>query len=126
MNRQMRRQGGGGGGMGGMDALLKQAQQMQEQLLKAQEEFADKSIEATAGGGMVKVVIKGNQKVESVTIDPEAVDPDDVEMLQDLIVAALHDAAARVATLQREALGALGNLDLGGLGGLGGSSGAPD
>ncbi|MGD9893580.1 MAG: YbaB/EbfC family nucleoid-associated protein [Dehalococcoidia bacterium] len=119
MNRQMRRQGGSGGGaggMGGMDALLKQAQQMQEQLLKAQEEFANQSIEATAGGGMVTVVIKGNQKVESVTIDPEAVDPDDVEMLQDLIVAAMNEALEKLQTQQNEMMGPLaGGLKLPGM-----------
>jgi DNA-binding YbaB/EbfC family protein len=118
MNRQMRRQGGGGGagGMGGMDALLKQAQQMQEQLLKAQEEFANQSIEATAGGGMVKVVIKGSQKVESVTIDPEAVDPDDVEMLQDLIVAALNDAYRKADDeMQKSMGGMLGGMRIPGM-----------
>ena len=120
MNRQMRRQGGGGGGgtggMGGMDALLKQAQQMQEQLLKAQEEFAEKSIEASAGGGIVKVVIKGNQKVESITIDPEAVDPDDVEMLQDLIVVAMNEALEKLQQEQSEMMGPLaGGLKLPGM-----------
>jgi DNA-binding YbaB/EbfC family protein len=116
VNRQMRRQGGGGGGMGNMDALLKQAQQMQEQLLKAQEEFANKSIEASVGGGMVKVVIKGNQQVESVTIDPEAVDPDDVEMLQDLIVAAMNEALEQLQKEQSEMMGPLaGGLKLPGM-----------
>ncbi len=120
MNRQMRRQGGGGGGgtggMGGMDALLKQAQQMQEQLLKAQEEFADKNIEASSGGGMVKVVLKGSQKVESITIDPEAVDPDDVEMLQDLIVAAMNEALEKLQQEQSEMMGPLaGGLKLPGM-----------
>ena len=119
MNRQMRRHGGGAGGaggMGGMEGLLKQAQQMQEQLLKAQEEFADTSIEASAGGGMVKVVIKGSQKVESVTIDPEAVDPDDVEMLQDLIVAAMNEALEKLQQKQAEMMGPLaGGLKLPGL-----------
>jgi DNA-binding YbaB/EbfC family protein len=118
MNRQMRRQGGGGGtgGMGGMEALLKQAQQMQEQLLKAQEEFATRNIEATAGGGMVKVVLKGNQTVESVTIDPEAVDPDDVDMLQDLIVAAMNEALQKLQKEQSEMMGPLaGGLQLPGL-----------
>jgi DNA-binding YbaB/EbfC family protein len=117
----MRRQGGGGGaggqgGMGGMDALLKQAQEMQAQLLKAQEAFADKDIEASAGGGMVKVVIKGSRKVESVTIDPEAVDPDDVEMLQDLIVAAMNEAFETLEKEQAEMMGPLaGGLKLPGL-----------
>ena len=110
MNRQMRRHGGGAGGvggMGGMEGLLKQAQQMQEQLLKAQEEFADTSIEASAGGGMVKVVIKGSQKVESVTIDPEAVDPDDVEMLQDLITAAFNECIDKLEAKRAETMGPL-------------------
>ena len=121
MNRQMRRQGGGGGtggagGMGGMDALLRQAQQMQEQLVKAQEEFANTSIEASAGGGMVKVVIKGSQRVESITIDPEAVDPDDVEMLQDLIVAAMNEALEKMQQQQSEMMGPLaGGLKLPGM-----------
>jgi DNA-binding YbaB/EbfC family protein len=120
MNRQMRRQGGGGGGgaggMGGMDALLRQAQEMQEKLLKAQEEFAETSIEASAGGGIVKVVIKGSQKVESVTIDPEAVDPDDVEMLQDLIVAAMNEALDKLQQQQSEMMSPLaGGLKLPGL-----------
>lgn len=118
MNRQMRRQqqGGGGGGMAGMEGLLKQAQQMQEQLVKAQEEFADKLIEASAGGGIVKVVLRGSQKVESVTIDPEAVDPDDVEMLQDLIVAAMNEALEKMQKQQSEMMGPLaGGLKLPGM-----------
>ena len=123
MNRQMRRKGGGGaggpggaGGLGGMEGLLKQAQQMQEQLLKAQEDFKTRSIEATAGGGMVKVVLRGDQTVESVTIDPEAVDPDDVEMLQDLIVAAFNEALEKLQKEQSELMGPLaGGLQLPGL-----------
>jgi len=123
MNRQMRRKGGGGaggpggaGGLGGMEGLLKQAQQMQEQLLKAQEDFKTRSIEATAGGGMVKVVLRGDQTVESVTIDPEAVDPDDVEMLQDLIVAAMNEALEKLQKEQSELMGPLaGGLQLPGL-----------
>src|SRR5687768_16079464 len=112
MNRQMRRHGGGGGGgqggaggMGGMEGLLKQAQEMQAKMLEAQEAFANESVEATAGGGMVKVVIKGSQKVESVTIDPEAVDPSDVEMLQDLIVAAMNEALEKLQKQQAEMMG---------------------
>lgn len=120
MNRHMRRHGGGGaggrGGMGGMDALLRQAQEMQAQLLKAQEEFAQTTVEASAGGGMVKVALKGNQRVESVTIDPEAVDPDDVEMLQDMIVAAMNEALEKLQQKQAEMMGPLaGGLQLPGL-----------
>src|SRR5262245_63954642 len=108
MNRQMRRHGGGGGGqggaggMGGMEGLLRQAQEMQAKMLEAQEAFANENIEASAGGGMVKVVIKGSQRVESVTIDPEAVDPEDVEMLQDLIVAAMNEALEKLQKQQAE------------------------
>lgn len=121
MNRQMRRQGGGGGqggagGMGGMEALLKQAQAMQEQLVKAQEEFADTLHEASAGGGMVKVVMKGNRKVESVIIDPDAVDPDDVEMLGEMIAAAVNQALETIEKQQQEMMGPLaGGLQLPGV-----------
>ena len=138
MNRQMRRQGGGGGGgtggMGGMDALLKQAQQMQEQLLKAQEEFAEKSIEASAGGGMVKVVVSGDMRLQDLRIEPDAVDPDDVEMLQDLVLDAVNQALSQAEELAAQKLqgggmadfdpmSALDSLGLGGA--LGGGGGAP-
>lgn len=124
MNRQMRRRGGGdagggaggAGGLGGMEGLLKQAQMMQEQMAKAQEEFASASIEASSGGGMVTVVLKGSQKVESITIDPEAIDPDDVEMLQDLIVAAMNEALEKLQKQQAEMMGPLaGGLKLPGM-----------
>lgn len=121
MNRQMRRQGGGGGqggagGMGGMEALLKQAQAMQEQMVKAQEEFAGTRHEASAGGGMVKVVITGSRKVESVSIDPDALDPDDVEMLGEMIAAAVNEALDTVEKQQQEMMGPLaGGLQLPGL-----------
>jgi nucleoid-associated protein EbfC len=72
---------------------------------------------------VVTVEMTGTGEVRSVSLAPEVVDPDEVEMLQDLIVAALHDAAVRVTALQREALGAFGDLDLGGMGGLGGGMG---
>ena len=85
---------GGMGGMGGgnMQNMIRQAQKMQADMLKAQEELETKSYEAAAGGGVVKAVVSGKKEVTSVTIDPEAVDPDDVEMLQDLIVAAVNEA----------------------------------
>ena len=79
-------------GMGGMGNLMKQAQKMQAQIMKMQEEMADKTIEATAGGGMVTVVANGRQEIVSIRIEPEVVDPDDVEMLQDLVLAAVNDA----------------------------------
>lgn len=112
------------GDMAGLGGLVESAQAA----LSAQARTAEQVVEGTAGGGVVTVKMTGAGEVQSIELSPEVVDPDDVEMLQDLIVAALHDAAARVATLQREALGAFGDLDLGQLGGLGdpgGSSGAP-
>ncbi len=82
------------GGMGGgnMNNMIRQAQKMQQDMMKAQEELEAKSYEASAGGGVVKAVVSGKKEVVSVTIDPEAVDPEDVEMLQDLIVAAVNEA----------------------------------
>ena len=86
--------GGMRGGMGGgnMNDMLRQAQKMQQEMLKAQEELENKCYEATVGGGMVTAVVSGKKEVSSVVINPEAVDPDDVEMLQDLIVAAVNEA----------------------------------
>lgn len=84
----------GMGGMGGanMQNMIRQAQKMQQEMLKAQEELESKTYEAAAGGGVVTAVVSGKKEVTSVTIDPEAVDPEDVEMLQDLIVAAVNEA----------------------------------
>ena len=88
----------GMGGMGGnMNSMLRQAQKMQQDMMKAQEELESKTYEAAAGGGVVTAVVSGKKELTQVTIDPEAVDPDDVEMLQDLIVAAVN-AAMRKAT----------------------------
>lgn len=84
--------GMGGLGGGNMQNMIRQAQKMQADMMKAQEELESKSYEAAAGGGVVKAVVSGKKEVTSVTIDPEAVDPDDVEMLQDLIVAAVNEA----------------------------------
>jgi len=95
--------------------LLQQAQEMQEQLAAVQAQAAEEEVEGQAGGGAVKVRVTGGMEFRSVRIAPEAVDPDDVEMLEDLVLAALHDAVARAQELQQ---GALGSLDLGGLGGL--------
>ena len=83
--------GGMGGGMN-MQAMIKQAQKMQQDMLKAQEEIAQMETEATAGGGAVKVVVTGTNTVKSLEIKPEVVDPDDIEMLQDLVVAAVKEA----------------------------------
>jgi DNA-binding YbaB/EbfC family protein len=109
------------GGPGGFDvnALMKQAQQMQEQMLQAQEKLKDETVEASAGGGMVKVTMGGDLTLRSITIDPEAVDPEDVDLLQDMVQAAVNDALRSAQDLAGNAMGdATGGL--GGAGGLGG------
>jgi len=98
-----------------MNDLMKQAQKMQEQLMEAQAAAAEQVIEGQAGGGVVKVTVTGGLEFQSVHIDPDAVDPDDVGMLEDLVLAAIHDAVAKVNELSQQAMG---GLDLGGLGGL--------
>ena len=86
----------GMGGMGGnMNNMIRQAQKMQADMMKAQEELESKTYEAGAGGGVVTATVSGKKELVSVAIDPEAVDPDDVEMLQDLIVAAVNEALRR-------------------------------
>jgi hypothetical protein len=104
--------------MGGLGGLLESAQQA----LSAQSKAAEEIVEGRSGGGVVSVEMSGAGEVLSVTLAPEVVDPDEIEMLQDLIVAALHDAATQVTELQRQALGAFGGIDLGGMG-LGGPGG---
>jgi nucleoid-associated protein EbfC len=81
--------------MKGMGNMMKQAQKLQAKMLKLQEELADKTVETTSGGGMVKVVANGKQQVVSIEIEKEVVDPEDVDMLQDLILAAVNDALAK-------------------------------
>ena len=81
--------------MKGMGNLMKQAQKLQTKMLKLQEELADKTVETTSGGGMVKVVANGKQQVVSIEIEKEVIDPDDVDMLQDLILAAVNDALTK-------------------------------
>jgi DNA-binding YbaB/EbfC family protein len=81
--------------MKGMGNMLKQAQQLQAKMLKMQEELAERTVETTAGGGMVKVVANGKQQIVSIRIEKEVVDPDDVEMLQDLVLAAVNDALSK-------------------------------
>lgn len=76
----------------GMGNMLKQAQKLQSQIFKLQEELADKTVETTVGGGMVKAVANGKQELLSIKIEPEVVDPNDVQMLEDLVVAAVNDA----------------------------------
>lgn len=81
--------------MKGMGNLMKQAQKLQSKMLKLQEELAEKTVETSSGGGMVKVVANGKQQVVSIDIEKEVVDPDDVDMLQDLILAAVNDALTK-------------------------------
>lgn len=90
-----------------MGNLMKQAQQFQAKMTKLQEELGDRSVEATAGGGMVTVVANGRQEVVSIKIDPEVIDPADAEMLEDLIRAAINDALTRAKNMVNEEMGKL-------------------
>ena len=105
------------GGPGGMDmgAMMKQVQQMQADMLKAQEELKDEIVDASAGGGMIKVTMSGDLELKSVEIDPDAVDPSDVEMLQDMVMAAVNEV---LRAAQERANSKLGGVT-GGMGGLG-------
>ena len=114
-------QRGGFGGQPNMQQLMKQAQQMQQQLADAQAELAAAEVTGSAGGGLVTATLTGSGELTAITIDPKAVDPDDVETLQDLVVAAVRDAHAAVARLAEEKMGPLTS----GLGGLGGGLGLP-
>ena len=98
-----------------MQQLLKQAQKMQQDMLAAQEALKDETVEASAGGGMVTVVVTGDQHVKSITIDPDAVDPEDVEMLQDMVLAAVNEGLRSSQELASSRLGGIA----GGMGGLG-------
>ncbi|OLE25626.1 MAG: YbaB/EbfC family nucleoid-associated protein [Actinobacteria bacterium 13_1_20CM_3_71_11] len=98
-----------------MQQLLKQAQKMQQQVASAQAELAEAQLTGTAGGGLVTVTITGTGEITGVKIDPKAVDPDDVETLEDLVLAALHNAAEAVRALTEQKMGPVA----GGLGGLG-------
>jgi hypothetical protein len=104
-----------GGGQPNMQQLMKQAQKMQEQLEAAQAELAAATVTGTAGGGLVTATLTGSGELTAITIDPKAVDPDDVETLQDLIVAAVRDAHEAVGRLANEKMGPM----TGGLGGFG-------
>lgn len=101
---------GGFGGFGGgnMQQVMKQAQAMQRKLQEAQEKIAESEVTGSAGGGMVEVTITGNKQPVAVSIKPEAVDPDDVEMLEDMVLAALNDAVKQADDLSQELLGPLG------------------
>jgi DNA-binding YbaB/EbfC family protein len=102
-----------------MGGLAKQLQQMQDDLLKAREQLADETVEVTAGGGMVKIVITGHQRVQSIELKPEIVDPEDVEMLQDLLLAAVNQAIEQSQAMAAQRLeGLTGGMNIPGLPGL--------
>ena len=96
-----------------MNGMMKQAQKLQKKMMKTQEELAGKTVEATAGGGMVKVVATGGQTVQSIEIDKEVVDPEDVEMLQDLVLAAVNDALKKAQDMMSSEMSKLtGGMNL--------------
>jgi len=108
--KAMRLPKGVGGGM------AQQLQKLQQEMLETQEALGDEVVEVTAGGGAVTVAITGHQRIQSISIDPEVVDPEDVEMLQDLIVAAVNEAIEKSQTLAAERMSGLtGGLGLSGL-----------
>jgi len=94
-------------GIPNMGNLLKQAQQFQAKMAKLQEELGERTVEASSGGGMVTVVANGKQEILSVSIDPEVIDPQDREMLQDLVMAAVNDALAKAKNMVQEEMGKL-------------------
>ncbi|UKI19440.1 MAG: YbaB/EbfC family nucleoid-associated protein [Oscillospiraceae bacterium] len=108
---------GGFGGFGGganMQQLMRQAQKMQQDMEKAQQELADTQLEASAGGGMVICTVTGMKEIVSLKINPEIVDPEDVEMLEDTVLAAVREAVAKAEELYKNKMGAIA----GGMGGL--------
>ena len=111
-----------GGGPGGFDvnALMKQAQQMQDQMLQAQEALKDEVVEASAGGGMVKVKMGGDLTLREITIDPEAVDPEEAEMLAEMVQAAVNEALRAAQELASSKMGGITGGLGGGIPGLGG------
>ena len=109
------------GGQPNLQQLMKQAQKMQQQMANAQAELAAAEVTGTAGGGLVTVTASGTGEITAVKIDPKAVDPDDVETLEDLVLAALHNAAENAHALTEQTMGPL----TAGLGGLGGGLGLP-
>ena len=109
-------------GPGGLDlnAMMKQVQQMQGEMMEAQEKLKDEVVEASAGGGMVTVKMSGDLRLLEVAISPEAIDPDDAELLQDMVLAAVNEAIRSAQELATNKLGGItGGLGGGGLGGLG-------
>ncbi|MDQ3721677.1 MAG: YbaB/EbfC family nucleoid-associated protein [Actinomycetota bacterium] len=103
-----------------MNQMMKQVQKMQADMVKAQEALANETIEASAGGGMVTVTITGDLQVKDIVIAPDAIDPEDPELLQDMVLAAVNEAIRQAQELAATRMGGLtGGMDLGALGGLG-------
>lgn len=111
----MKRQQFGGFGGANMQQLMRQAQKMQEQLTKTQEELENKEYAAAAGGGMVACAVNGKNEVLRLTIKPEAVDPEDVEMLEDMVKAAVNEALRNAAQDKEKTMGAIAPAGMGGL-----------
>lgn len=104
--------GGFGGGMGNMQQLMRQAQKMQQEMMEAQEELKSIEVTGTSGGGLVEVTMTCEKQVATLKIKPEAVDPDDIEMLEDLIIAAFNDAVAQAEEMREEKLGKFAGLGI--------------
>ena len=108
----MAKYGGFGGGMGNMQQLMRQAQKMQEDMMAAKEQLAETEVTGTSGGGMVEITMNSKKKLSAVTIKPEACDPEDVEMLEDLIIAAFNDANEKAEAESQAKMGAFAGLGL--------------
>ena len=105
-----------GGGMGNMQQMMRQAQKMQEDMAKMQEELEQREVSFSAGGGVITAVVSGKKELKSITISPDAVDPDDVEMLQDLVLAAVNGAiAAADEMVQKEMSKITGGMNIPGM-----------
>lgn len=104
--------GGFGGGMGGMNMqqLMKQAQKMREEMQRKQEELESSTVNSSAGGGMIKIELNGKKEIVNLKIDPQIVDPNDTDMLEDMIKACFNDASKQVDDLKKSTMGDMGNL----------------
>ena len=105
----------------GFGDIMKQAQKLQKQMLEIQQEIGEKTVEGSSGGGMVKVTVNGRQEIIEVKIDPEVIDPEDIELLEDLVLAAVNNAMEKAKDMMEEEMGKLlpgnlGNINIPGLG----------
>ncbi len=107
---------GYGGGAGNMNSMIKQAQKMQEEIGRVQAELEERVFDVTSGGGAVEIQITGKREIKALTLKPEAVDPDDIEMLQDLLVAAVNEAIRKVDEVSEQEMGKVtGGMNMPGL-----------